>query len=69
MITAVWLAGEINRRCGALVPPWEVNSLPDEWLELFEGLAIDLPDLKKTADVVKSRFEAFRKQHPTYRKY
>lgn len=70
MITAVWLAREINQRCGgALIAPWQVEDLPDEWAALFEGLALDLPALKQTADAVRSKFAEFRAKHPTYQKY
>lgn len=64
------MASEINQQCGgALIAPWEVGALPDEWINLFEGLALDLPEMRKAEQAVRQRFEKFRQDHPTYRKY
>jgi hypothetical protein len=30
---------------GAAVMPWEVDELPDEWMDAFAGIADDLPEV------------------------
>jgi hypothetical protein len=32
---------------GAFVSPWEVEDLPGEWLDAFDALAVDLPQMRK----------------------
>ena len=66
---AILVAEQINRRNGgALVAPWELEQLPDEWLDAYQVLARGA-----AAQQQKSRLEhlfvAFRQKHPTYRKY
>ena len=39
ILGAILLARQINRLCsGAVVAPWDVYELPDEWLTAFEGM-------------------------------
>jgi hypothetical protein len=53
---------------GAAVMPWEVDELPDEWLDVFVGMVDELPalmDLVKEQE--KAREEWLKKNE--YRKY
>ena len=53
---------------GAVIAPWEVDQLDDEWLDVFLGL-IDLPDRSKNYQAFDNRLVERRREHPTYRKY
>jgi len=38
-LAAILLARRINNLCGgAVVTPWDVYELPEEWLQAFEGM-------------------------------
>ncbi len=70
LIKAIWLARVINQQSGgAVIAPWEVQDVPDEWLDVFKGLEQDLPEMQKVEQKKQSMFEAMRKNHPSYRKY
>ncbi len=55
-LTAVYLARIINREMGgALVGPWDVGELPEEWLDVFRGLSRELPAMRAgRAEVAKT---------------
>ncbi len=39
--------------------PWEVERLPQDWLDVFDGLAGGLPDIKEgqaKVDALKAKF-------------
>ncbi len=68
-IVAVQLAKLINLQCGgAVITPWEIEQLEEEWLDVFEGLA-ELPNLRAQYQAFDQRLAEIRSQHPTYRKY
>ena len=68
-IQAVWLAQQINMISnGAVIAPWEIDHLPEEWIEIILGMSTDLPEMKKARDNVQKYFEKHRKDHPNYRK-
>lgn len=46
-LTAIYLAKMINREMGGvLVGPWDVYDLPEEWIDAFRGLAVELPGIR-----------------------
>lgn len=52
----------INRTLGgAVITPWEVGQLSDEWIDTFHGLAFDLPEYKKGTQQVEDLFAKWRK--------
>jgi hypothetical protein len=59
-LVAVFRARSINTVMGgALVMPWEVDGLPQEWLDVFDALASGLPDMKEgqaKVDALKAKF-------------
>lgn len=68
MVADILRANEINRICGgAVISPWEIDDLPMDWLDTFEGLAVDLPKMRKGQGQVESFKERWRKQHPQWR--
>lgn len=47
-LKAVFLAKKANEVMGgAAIMPWDVENLPDEWLDVFCGLADELPGLQE----------------------
>jgi len=65
----VELAKLINLQCaGAVIAPWEVDQLDEEWVDVFKGLA-ELPNLRATYQAFDKRLVEIRSKHPTYRKY
>jgi len=63
-------AQKINRLSGgALVAPWEVDELSDEWLDAYAALDRDLPARQEAQAKVAAAFARFRAAHPTYRKH
>lgn len=51
-----------------MIAPWQVDELPDEWLELMLSMATELPQMQQAREKAKKYFEKYRKDHPTYRK-
>lgn len=69
LIKAVELAKRINLQCGgAVIAPWDVDQLDEEWIDVFRGLA-RLPDLRANYQAFDRRLAEIRSRHPTYRKY
>lgn len=53
---------------GAAVMPWEVDELPEEWLDLFSGMVDELPRMNEMVkEQEKTRDEWLKKSG--YRKY
>ncbi len=68
-ILAVDLAKMINLFSGgAVIAPWEVDQLDDEWVAVFRGLA-SLTSRRASYQAFEKRLIERRAQHPTYRKY
>jgi hypothetical protein len=68
-IKAVELAKSINLlSAGAVITPWEVDQLDDEWIDVFKGL-LELPRLRANYQAFDKRLAEIRHKHPTYRKY
>lgn len=69
MLIAVSMAEYINRRNnGPLVAPWELEQLPDEWLDLYETLRRSEPAPKRR-NPLEHVFAQHRADHPSFRKY
>lgn len=70
MIAAIWLARTINKHSGGtVIAPWQINDLPEDWIDVFVGLERDLPTLQAQQKKIKDRFAKMEAAHPTYRKY
>jgi hypothetical protein len=68
-IKAIELARLINLQCGgAVIAPWQVGQLDEEWMEVFKGL-MDLPKLRANYQAFDRKLAEIRRKHPTYRKY
>ena len=69
MLAAVSLTRLINQQCGGpVVRPWELDELPDEWIDVFLGLN-DASAVRERVERIENMFREFRRKHPTYRKY
>lgn len=53
---------------GAAVMPWEVDELPEEWLDLFSGMVDELPEMNRMVKEQESTREAWLRKNE-YRKY
>jgi len=53
---------------GPFIAPWELGSLPGDYLDTILALGTDLSKMKKALDVMASSIEKMKKDHPTYRK-
>ena len=63
------LARVINRMHGGpVITAWEVEQLTDEWIDLYLGIAVDLPRKQERARAIKKLFNEFEAAHPTYGK-
>jgi hypothetical protein len=68
-IKAVELAKLINLQCGgAIITPWDVDQLDEEWIDVFKGLS-KLPSMRENYQAFNKRLAQIRAQHPNYRKY
>lgn len=46
-LTAILRAQYIHHLTGHAVWPWEVDDLPDEWLDAYQALAVTMPEAAK----------------------
>lgn len=66
MLIQVNTASLINQICGgAVIAPWEIDWLPEDWLSVFKGLD-RLPEMKRLMTDVERALEKKRKEHPNY---
>jgi hypothetical protein len=63
----ILMAAKINRRTGAQVKPWEIDDVPDEFLDAFKAFD-DVAVRKQSRTVHENLFRKFRKKHG-YRRY
>ena len=69
VLRSIFLSEQINRRNnGALVAPWEVDDLPDEYVFAYRALATAARSAQQRQRV-EGMFQKWRRAHPTYRKY
>lgn len=65
----MWLAKTINGFSGgAVIAPWEVEQLPEEWLDVFKAFTEDMPTMTKARAKVQAVKSAWLNRHPTYGK-
>lgn len=66
---AYFRAQQINHAAGgAVVAPWEVHLLDEEWTEAARLLAIELPKKKQFYAEGEKKAAEWRNSHPAYRK-
>lgn len=66
---AVYLARLINQHSGgAVIAPWEVDQLDEEWQAVFREMAKE-QKIKDTRQAFENRLIQRRMENPNYRKY
>lgn len=68
-IEAIQYAQIINRLSGAaVIAPWEVDLLPNEWINVFYQMAVVYPKMRKGTQQAKKIVDEIKRNHPTYGK-
>jgi hypothetical protein len=62
-LSRIYLARTFNGLCGAVIAPWEIDDLPDEWLDALLALTDDLPELQSGLQQVKQIQDQIRAQY------
>ena len=61
---AYLLAQQVNAAAGgAVVAPWEIEQLPEDWLDAATGLTVELADYRKGQGEVDDILEKWRSDH------
>lgn len=69
LISQITLARIINQALGGpFIAPWEVDDLPNDFIDTVLALEMDLPEMRKRLQTVEAKFADWRAKHPTYRK-
>ena len=59
----------INQSLGGIViAPWEVDDLPQDWVDFFLGINNDFPAIQARQARIAQGFRAFEENHPQYGK-
>lgn len=48
---------------GTVVRPWELDDLPDEWVDAYLGLTVHLPAMRARQERIDKKFSSWRKKH------
>ena len=60
----------VNAAHGApVIAAWEVDELPDDWIDTMTALATKMPGLQAGLAKLEANKQAWRNRHPTYRKH
>lgn len=63
----VTLARIINKvHGGPVISAMEIESLDETWVDVFLGIAIELPAKTARQQAIKNKFAEFERSHPTY---
>jgi hypothetical protein len=63
------LAQRVNQAAGgAFVAPWDVDQLPDEWLDAAQALTDELPRMRQGRSQAKATVDKWRENSPSYRR-
>ena len=69
-LDALAVARLVNRAHGGpVIAAWNVDQLDQPWVDLFLGLAEDLPKKRARQQLVAQKVKEFEAAHPTYMKY
>lgn len=64
LIVAFLAAQRINQAAGgAVISPWELDELPDEWLDAALALTTDLQQIRQGTQQVEKRLAEWRAEH------
>jgi len=63
----VTIARLINKVHGGLViSAMDVDQLDEAWVDVFLGIAIELPHKQERQKIIDNKFREFERTHPTY---
>ena len=69
LLTQIALARTINLASGgAVIAPWEVDQLPETWLDAFRFSVSDLQVATRARQKIQDVHSAWLAKHPTYGK-
>lgn len=58
------VAQRINKFVGgAVIAPWEIDELSEDWLDAAYGLAVELPDMRGGMAEVETYMQKWRAEH------
>ena len=52
-----------------MISAWEVDELPDEFVDACQSIIEDLPSMKRGNAKIEEHMAKVRSEHPQYRKY
>lgn len=52
-----------------MISAWDIDELPEEFVDACEALVKDLPNIKKGTAKIDAHMAKVRAEHPQYRKY
>ena len=62
------IANAINNQSGGpLIGAWQVDQLPQEWINAFMAISRGLPKMHKGIALIKKKKEEIVSKHTTYR--
>ena len=63
LLSSIVLARQINRVCGTTIGPWDVDDLPDVWLDAIGAMTGELDEIRAGLQRVKAAQDRWRAQH------
>jgi hypothetical protein len=70
LLSKILIARIINTaHGGTVIGSWEVDELPEEYVEACRALVFRLPGIQEGVRKLEEYMEERRKEHPQYRKY
>lgn len=67
MLAAFTIAKDFNQLCGgAVIAPWEINQLSDDWLLARAMLRADLSQMQTATQRIEARKAAIRKRYQAH---
>ena len=49
-----------------MIAPWEIQELPQEWLEGAQAITIRIDEARKVNRVIDQKLASWRANHPAY---
>jgi len=70
MLIKIFKARSVNlAHGGTVISAWDIDELPEEFVDACEALVKDLPNIKKGTAKIDAHMAKVRAEHPQYRKY
>jgi len=70
MLIKIFKARAVNMaHGGTVISAWELDELPEEFVDACDALVNDLPNIKRGTAKIDAYMAKVRAEHPQYRKY